>query len=121
MNNTRKNEIVYIDFDNTIHPGRCGDDLSIIEPMPHAVEVLQKMHEDGYILVFYSCRTSPEVVGKFNSGKYTAEMQQYLDTHHIPYDRIAPNKPFFHHIIDDRAAGISKINWLKLSEYFKLE
>lgn len=104
--------ILAIDFDGTIAK---TDYPLIIGLMPHAKEVINKLSEDGHIIIVNSCR----------ANQPAEMMRRFLDDHGILYHHINENSP--HRIqtygsdtrkisadlyIDDHNLGCTIINWL---------
>ena len=78
-------------------------------------EALQKIKEMGFEIHIFSCRTNHEVT------KYPIDrmhqvrlMEEFLDKHEIPYDKVLnENKPLARIYIDDRAIGFRE-DWEKV-------
>lgn len=105
--------IIYIDFDGTISPRRCGEAL-IDPPFYNCAEKIRDLYEQGHEIVIYSCRANIEVIEDEKKTRYyIAEMQSYLERWNIPYTRIEKGKPHWHFLIDDRAVGC-EIDWNKI-------
>ena len=68
--------IIAVDFDGTLHTGRCWPEIG--NPAPHSVEMMQRLKQDGHFLIIWTCR----------EGKYETEMVDWLAQWGIPYDRI---------------------------------
>jgi hydroxymethylpyrimidine pyrophosphatase-like HAD family hydrolase len=97
--------IIAVDFDGTLHDAQYP---AIGNPMPDAVEVMQKLHDAGCDIVIWTCRESKEQMDMFN----------WLIEKKIPFDRINDNsveqmyfygndsrKVFADVYIDDRNLG----------------
>jgi len=97
--------IIAIDFDGTLHTGRWPN---IGAPTPYAIEVMQKLKNDGHYLIIWTCR----------EGERQTEMVNWLLEKGIPFDRINEHKPgtaelygysarkvYAHLYIDDKQVG----------------
>lgn len=62
------------------------------EPMPGAVEAMQKIHESGDKIIIYTSRSW---------GEYCA-IEDWCNDHKIPFSRISCGKPLFKYVIDDK-------------------
>ena len=80
-----------IDLDQTIAATEPPK-FELGEPLPGAVEYINKMWEDGYKPIIYTARGWDE---------YNV-IEWWLDNHNIPYRRIICGKPLFKWIIDDK-------------------
>jgi len=95
-------KVIICDFDGTIVEFAYPE---MGEPKPRVKENLQRLKDMGYEIHIASCRTSHEV------NKYPIDrqvqvrmMEEYLDKHEIPYDRVLNNdKALGVWYIDDRA------------------
>ena len=73
--------IIAVDFDGTLHTGKCWPEIGA--PAPYAVQVMQRLKEDGHCLIIWTCR----------EGKYETEMIHWLEKHEIPFDCINGHAP----------------------------
>ncbi len=71
---------IAIDFDGTLHTGEWP---SIGEPMPYAIDTMQRLKADGHYLVIWSCRECDAQTAMVN----------WLLQHGIPFDRVNDNHP----------------------------
>jgi trehalose-6-phosphatase len=105
-----------IDFDGTIAHTEYP---IIIALKPQAKEVINKLYDEGHIIIINSCRVN----------QYAAMMKNFLDDHGLLYHLINENSP--HRIqtygsdtrkisadlyIDDHNIGCEDINWLVVYE-----
>lgn len=106
------NKIIYIDFDDTICPNGWED----TPPQPECIQKINEWFNDGHLIFIYSCRSNPSVSNIPNGEE---RMVSYLEKHGIKYHAIAPDKPYFNVIIDDRCANIPKIgksvDWTRIT------
>jgi len=108
--------ILAIDFDGTI---AHTDYPIIIGLKPYAKEVINKLYNEGHIIIINSCR----------ANQPAEMMKSFLDDHGLLYHLINENSP--HRIqtyggdtrkisadlyIDDRNIGCDDINWLVVYE-----
>lgn len=113
--------IIAIDFDGTIAK---TDYPIIIGLMPYAKEVINKLSEDGHIIIINSCR----------ANKPAEAMRAFLDEHGILYHHINENSP--HQIqtygsdtrkisadiyIDDHNLGCKGIYWPEVYYQIQME
>ncbi|MHA1145517.1 MAG: hypothetical protein ACTSRW_12315 [Candidatus Helarchaeota archaeon] len=99
---------IAVDFDGVIHEyhGWQGENV-LNNPMPGAREYMQKLRDDGWVIIVYTCRSNISIV------------REYLIKHDIPFDFINENpyqpggigdkKIFAHIYLDDR--GLRFENW----------
>ena len=73
--------IIAVDFDGTLHTGKEWPKIGA--PAPHAVEMMQRLFNDGHDLIIWTCR----------EGKYRTDMIAWLSEHGIPFTRINHNDP----------------------------
>jgi len=87
-------QVIMIDVDDTI--SHENPDGSMGKPLAGVKEVLQKLKDQGYIIVLDSHRA--------NTDEGREEIKQYMDEHEIPYDEFyMGQKPLAFRYIDDRA------------------
>lgn len=88
-----------IDLDGTICTEEKTYSRSLAKPKEKAIESVNKLYEEGHIIIIYTARTWMEY-----------EMTtHWLQTHHIKYHQLIMGKPVGDAWIDDRA--ISFDNW----------
>jgi len=73
--------IIAVDFDGTLHTGRCWPEIGA--PAPYAVEVMQRLKADGHYLIIWTCR----------EGIFQTEMVHWMLKNGIPVDRINGHLP----------------------------
>jgi histidinol phosphatase-like enzyme len=105
--------IVAIDFDGTIveHEFPEMGDLK-----PYAKEVINKLHEEGYYIIIWTCRGEYGLIDAIN----------FLKENEIHFDKINENAPyemicfkpspkiFANFYVDDRNVGVKEINWKEI-------
>lgn len=92
------NIIVAVDFDFTLAVPAFINDPDP-EPMPGAREFLQRLQDEGFIVVIFSARSW----AGWPTTKYTHDMEQWLEKHRMPYNEIAFSKPPALAYVDDKA------------------
>jgi len=107
-------KIIICDFDGTIVDFNFP---SIGEPKEGVKEAFQKLKDMGCKIHILSSRTSTEVFKyPIDRQEQVRKMEQYLDEHEIPYDKVLNlDKPPAHVYIDDRAIGY-RGDWNKVLE-----
>jgi hypothetical protein len=76
-----KIKILAIDFDNTIVENEFPE-IGMIKP--YAKEVINRLQEEGFFIIIWSCRGSYELT----------EMRAWLIRHDVKFDKINENAPF---------------------------
>ena len=110
-----KNKIlkrIAIDLDGTIcetkKPGQSYED---VEPLPGAIEALQKLKTEGFEIIIHTARNM--ATHKSNVAKITAVqgpiITKWLEKYNCPYDELSLGKPHVDFFIDDKA--IQFTNW----------
>ena len=106
---------VMIDLDGTIHKYSKGfQDGSIYDqPFQGAKDVIDWLKEKGYEIVIFSTRASEENAKETGDDhvKQIQNIQTWLTSHNIYYDRVTAEKIFADFYIDDRAITIKNGNW----------
>lgn len=72
--------IIAVDFDGTLAKNAYPE---IGEPMPGAVEAMQRLKAEGHYLIVWTCRT----------GELLKDAVNWLLVHNIPFDRINDHNP----------------------------
>ena len=106
-----KRKIIAVDFDGTIVRDFWPNIGTIKQDV---VEQMREEKDKGTYIIIWTCR----------SGEDIQRMQDFLDKHDIPYDRINANAPwildawkrdnrkiFAHEYIDDKATHVD--DWIK--------
>jgi len=75
-----KKLIIAVDFDGTLHTGEWP---SIGEPMPFAIDSMNRLKADGHYLIIWSCR----------EGREQTAMVNWLLDRGIPFDRVNDHHP----------------------------
>lgn len=110
--------IIAVDFDGTLHSGKFPE---IGLPMPYAIDVMQKLKNDGHYLILWTCR----------SGDQLTEAINWLREKDIPFDRVNDHNPeskryygsnsrkvYAHLYIEDKQVGELPM-WTEIYEYVK--
>lgn len=95
-----------IDIDGVLCRLRGPDeDYSAVEPLPGAVQALQRLKEEGHYIILSTARHMKTCDG--NVGKVISRIGQktleWLERHSIPFDEIYFGKPWADLYIDDNA------------------
>lgn len=93
---------IYIDFDKTISPIHGFH----IPPAKETIKCIQELYSK-YIIIIFSCRANLEICDETDF----IEMEKYLKTYNIPYDKICRDKPLYIAMIDDRAFNPTVTPW----------
>jgi len=115
---------IAIDFDGTICRKQSYGDGTIWQtPNSDAQTILKKLKADGYRLVVFTVRLSPDkLMSKTNIGKKEEfktkrdRIVAWLERNGIPFDDVVGHKPNAMAYIDDRAIRFT--NWTDISNYF---
>ena len=106
---------VMIDLDGTIHKYSKGfqDGSLYDQPFQGAKDVIDWLKEKGYEIVIFSTRASEENAKETGDDhvKQIQNIQTWLTSHNIYYDRVTAEKIFADFYIDDRAITIKNGNW----------
>lgn len=115
-------QIIAIDFDGTI----VEHEFPKIGPLrKNAKEVINRLYEEGFRIVIWTCRTSQD----YFDGQHQPtiwHVKEFLDKEGIPYEAINHNVPgldfepypkiYAHIYIDDRQLGGIPDDWEKIYE-----
>lgn len=85
--------VILIDIDGTICPEGPPLDRPRAKPLPGAIEAVNRLTEEGHIVVLWTGRGWTEYVAT----------KTWLDEHGFKYAQILMGKPIANLIIDDRA------------------
>ena len=104
-----------IDLDGTIHKYSKGfmDGTLYDPPFPGAKETIDWLKSQGYEIVIFTTRVSPEhcaVLGQ-DLDQQMNEITNWLNKYEIYYDKITADKIAADFYIDDRAIPIINGNW----------
>jgi hypothetical protein len=98
---------IAVDLDGVIlkFDGNWKGSLFFDEPIPGAVEGLQKLRDDGFQIIVYTTRINPLAAGNqgFTAVEQLGMVQAILNLFKIPYDKVSFFKPLAAYYIDDRA------------------
>jgi len=105
------------DLDGTICSiKKEGQHYLDVEPLPGAIETLQKLKSKGHYIIIMTARNM--LTYNNNVGKIIANQSpivlEWLNKHKIPYDEIHFGKPLADFYVDDKA--IKLINWKEFNE-----
>ena len=97
---------ICIDLDGVVCKLRKpGQTYSELEPVPGAIEKIQKLRENGHYIIIYTARHMKTCEG--NVGKILARQGlvtlKWLDDHKVDYDEIYFGKPWAQVYLDDNA------------------
>ncbi len=106
---------IAIDFDGTIYP-KVGI-YQFPDPLPYAVEGIQRLKRRGFHITIWTSRLDPEWL---DIAKYTeSDMRDYieglLNRDGIPFDRLLP-KPSAAVYVDDIAIRFNN-NWPEIVDW----
>jgi len=102
-----KKMTVAVDFDGVLHGYSRGfGDGSIYDPpVPGAREAMEALREQGHKIYIFSTRSN-KIYRRKNNIDQDEAMQDWLNAHEIPFDKIwTYGKPMADVYIDDRAIG----------------
>lgn len=112
--------IIAVDFDGTLSMGPYPE---IGNPKPYAVEMMNKLKDDGHYIILWTCRRGERLEAALN----------WLLEQGIPFDRINahepqnlarygddPRKIYAHCYIDDKQVG-GLPTWPEIYEYITNE
>ena len=95
---------IVIDLDGTICSEEKQFSRALAKIKPYAKESIDKLKENGYIIIIYSARTWAEYELTIN----------WLNTNNIQFDQLILGKPQGDYWIDDRAINFD--NWESVTE-----
>jgi len=119
-----KQKTIAIDFDGTIcRKQKYGDGTIWQTANTGAQGVIQDFKKDGYRIVVYTVRLSPDKVKACTREGKSIELEEkkgriceWLNNRKIPYDDVVGYKPEAMAYVDDRAIRFT--NWHDISNYF---
>lgn len=103
---------IAVDFDGVIHGYSEGfkDGTIYDEPVPGAADALRKLKDEGHKIYIFTTRTN-RLFHKKDYGDQERAIEEYMNKHDIPFDKIwSFGKPMADIFIDDRAVGF-RGNW----------
>jgi len=104
-----------IDLDQTIHKYSKGYEDGTIydEPFKGARNAINWLKDQGYEIVIFSTRASPENASEMGGDqkKEIGKIEAWLKHHDIYFDRITADKIAADFYIDDKAIPIHNGNW----------
>lgn len=108
---------ICFDLDGTIcYTRKPGQSYDEVEPLPGAVETLQRLKREGHHIIIATARHMKTCNN--NLGKITAVQGpvvfRWLDIHQIPYDEIWFGKPLADLYVDDKAYKL--VTWDELNK-----
>lgn len=104
-----------IDFDGTLCKKQpYGDGTIWQEPNEGAAEAMKLLKKEGYRLVVFTVRLSPNMKGIVEIKK--DRICNWLNKYGIPYDEVTNNKPSAVAYVDDRAIRFT--DWADITNYF---
>lgn len=96
-------KIFYVDIDNTICRTE-GTDYENARPIERRIRVLNKMHDLGHTIVYYTAR------GRLKNLNLRPLTEKQLVQWGCKYDDLRMDKPIFDYLVDDRAVQPSALN-----------
>lgn len=84
---------IVIDMDGTICEECSTFDKYCAQPIPEAIQSINKLYEDGHIIIIYTARAWP----MFKMTK------DWLDKYDVKYHSLVCGKPQGEYFIDDRS------------------
>lgn len=100
--------VYFVDVDETICEHDAGKntkrDYSLVRPIFENIEKINKLHEQGHIIVYYTARGS----GSKTANWFQLTLQQ-LHSWGARFHELRMGKPLYDYIIDDRALRIEEI------------
>jgi len=98
--------IIVVDLDGTLAKYERFKGIEIIDaPEPRTVELLKRLHVEGWIIKIFTCRTNKWNIDRHGYLPYHI-VKTWLKLHEIPYDDVVRHdegKPFADVHLDDRA------------------
>ena len=91
-----------IDFDLTLAQNSGHPDFQPTDPIDENVKKLLEVIQAGYKIVIHTARPSHEYI----------LIEDWLNHHDIPFDRIETGKLFARKYVDDKAVAADKETWL---------
>lgn len=109
--------VIAVDFDSTLYPWRPIYEQP--DPLPGAVEAMQRLKRAGYRLVIFTSRLSPTWL---ESAGYTASDQRdliegMLRRDGIPFDEVTSEKLPAEVYVDDRAIRFRDGEWPAIADW----
>jgi len=98
---------VVVDLDGTI-AREDSEDLMANEPQPGVQEALQRLMDEGFEVVVFTCRTNTKGTPRQGVGDDVEEIKEWLAKHEVPYDKIDTGhegKPFGVAYVDNKAVA----------------
>lgn len=95
--------VALVDFDGTLYPWEPI--MSQPDPLPGAVEAMQRLHQAGVRLVIFTSRLSPQWLDEagYLQHEQRDHIERLLRRDDIPYDDITAEKVPAEWYVDDRA------------------
>lgn len=98
------------DLDGTIcYTKKEGQHYLDVEPLPGAVETLQKLKSNGHYIIIMTARNM--LTHNNNVGKIIANQSpiviEWLNKYQIPYDELHFGKPLADFYVDDKAIKLT--------------
>lgn len=106
-----------IDFDGTICKYQpFGDGIIYQEPNEGAADIIQKLKDNGWKIIIFTCRAREEWRDKDGIHYGISSIFDWCRKFDIPFDEITAEKPIATAYIDDRAIRFT--NWQDIKNYF---
>ena len=87
---------IFVDIDGVITTLSNGTDYSTAEPNYEMINIINRLYDAGYNIVFYSAR------GSVTGIDWRQVTEEQLQRWGVKYDKLMLSKPFFWYLIDDR-------------------
>jgi len=119
-----KEKTLLFDIDGTIcRQVKAGEGYYDLEPFPEAIEVINKLYDEGFKIIFYTSRfmgfNKGNVINVYRTDGYAFTRNQ-LEKWGVKFHEIHMGKPQSHLVIDDRSVFFEN-NWGKIYESIKLK
>lgn len=113
-----KNMVFAIDWDGTIVPDGCYPKTG--EPKPNAINVIERLINDGHKIIIWTCRGGMEqtecIRAKLNEyGIFDFIINEHLQETLDAFEHSSP-KVFADVYIDDRGIHTKEIDWFEIEE-----
>lgn len=99
---------IVIDIDGTICTEEKTFERCLAVPLPGAVESIQKLYDNGHMIILYTARGWSEYEMTVN----------WLQTNKVPFDQLLMGKPIADVWIDDRTEKFT--DWNDIMEKLKI-
>jgi ADP-heptose:LPS heptosyltransferase len=117
-----KEKTLLFDIDGTIcRQVKAGEGYHDLEPFSEAIDVINKLYDEGFKIIFYTSRfmgfNKGNVINVYRTDGYAFTRNQ-LEKWGVKFHELHMGKPQSHLVIDDRSIFFEK-NWGKIYESIK--